>query len=96
MNAEIQDGLEASSRGAGWGWVFCLGAILLLYVLSTGPVVLMLNKRPPAASSPVWQVIVIVYAPVDWAYRKTTLQRPIEMYLRLWVPKVYKRKGNSK
>ena len=74
-----------------WGaiivWPF---VILILYVLSWGPVVRLGDK---GYISPNNKVIWKFYAPLDWASNNTPLQRPLGMYLHLWVPKYYDKNG---
>jgi hypothetical protein len=96
MNGEIQDGPETSSRGVGWGWVFWPGVLLLLYVLSTGPVWVVYDKwlfRHPG-SPLVWRFLGFVYLPVRWAYQVTPLHKPLGVYWHLWVPEWYDSKGD--
>jgi hypothetical protein len=94
MNGEIEDGPERSARGAVWVWLCWLGAILVLYVLSTGPVAMMAGKKPTGRGGPVWWAIGIVYQPVSWAAEKTPLGKPLGIYWHLWAPEWYDSEGN--
>jgi hypothetical protein len=96
MNGEIEDGPETSSRGAGWGWVLWPAVVLLLYVLSIGPVLMMDDKNLIPNGSPAGRVLQIVYSPLEWAHENTPLRKPLEMYVHLWVPSLFNRKGNPK
>jgi hypothetical protein len=93
MNGETQDGPERDSRGAVWVWLCWLGAIVLLYVLSTGPVIMMASKVV-IRQGPVIRVLIVVYWPVVWAYEETPLHRPIGIYWHLWAPDICDSKGN--
>ena len=86
MNGETQDGPETSSRGAGWGWVLWPGTVLLLYVLGSGPVMMMKEEKLIPYGDPGSRAAEIVYWPVDWAFWETPLRKPIGMYWRLWAP----------
>ena len=95
MNGELQDGQERASRDVVWEWLCWLGVILFLYVLSSGPVVLMACKRPTGRGGPAWRVIGIVFQPVRWAAEKTPLAKPLGVYWHLWAPEWYDRDGSS-
>lgn len=70
-------------------WPF---VILLLYVLSWGPVLMMWEKN---RTSPEVFFVLKFYSPVDWFYRETPLHTPLGMYLHLWVPAWYDKKGDT-
>ena len=94
MNGESKDGPERSSRGAGWVWLCWVGAILLLYVLSTGPVVLLYDKKLIQPGSPGLRAVQIVYWPLDWVCGETPLRKPLGMYWHFWAPQWFDRQGN--
>ena len=94
MNGENQDGAERSSRGVGWVWLCWLAVMVVLYVLSIGPVMMLTVNRNISNPHPVAQFCFIVYAPVEWAYAKTLLHKPIGLYYHLWVPDVIDSQGN--
>ena len=96
MNGEIEDGPETSSRGAGWGWVFWPGLVLVLYVLSFGPVLMLVDKQILRPDGPECRVIEIVYRPVMWAANETPLHKPLIMYLGLWAPSLFHNPGDWK
>jgi hypothetical protein len=54
--------------------------ILVLYFLSSGPVLMLMEKRRIAPS----HLFDIFFTPLDWAYTETPLRKPIGMYLHLW------------
>jgi hypothetical protein len=68
-------------------WPF---VILLLYVLSLGPVVGMQAKQRDWYFGPALSVF---YMPLEWTYEKTPLQKPLGMYLRLWAPEYFTKEG---
>src|SRR4051812_16238514 len=82
-----EEGIQSGGLG---GYVYWPGAILLLYVLSLGPVTKMHTqgvwKRPPAWLS-------TFYTPFNWAMQ-TPLSKPIGMYLHLWCPAWYDKNGD--
>jgi hypothetical protein len=94
MKDESQDAPERNSRGAVWVWLCWLGVIVLVYVLSIGPVMVLWDKKLIANGNSAAQVLKIVYGPVEWAYAKTLLHKPIGMYYHLWVPSVIDSQGN--
>jgi len=79
-----------------WVWLWWLGGILFLYVLSTGPVLMMVERGLIRSGQPGWRAAGIVYWPVSWAYQKTALHKPFGMYWHLWAPRLIDSKGNSK
>ena len=52
------------------------------------------GKRNISNGHPVAQVLRVVYGPVEWAYAKTLLHKPMGLYHHLWVPGVIDRQGN--
>jgi hypothetical protein len=70
-------------------WPF---AILLLYVLSAGPVA-MLNSRAVISDN---NFVEVFYCPVIWAYMDTPLHKPLGMYLHLWDPGRFDNDGDWK
>lgn len=76
------------SRGLGsyvlWGF-----AVVMVYVLSSGPVMLLTSKGVINNG-----VFTFVYRPLVDAYFKTRLHRPLGMYWHLWCPARYDSDGN--
>ena len=93
MNGETQDEPERSFRGL--VWLCWLAGILVLYVLSTGPVLKMVHERM-VRGSPGSRFPIIFLRPMDWIGDKPLLTRPIRVYWHLWVPEWYDSKGNPK
>lgn len=93
MSSETEQGPERSSPHGWWGGLYWPGVILLAYVLSTGPVVMMADKRVVTPGSPAGQFIGVLYLPVRFAL-KTPLRKPLGMYWHLWAPGSYDSKGN--
>lgn len=58
-------------------WPF---VILILYVLSVGPVEMMEDKGRISHNNPMLRI----YEPLAWAYMKTPFHKPLGMYLHLW------------
>ena len=67
--------------------------ILILYVLSVGPITMILFKRGIA---PKCEFMLTIYAPLGWAYKNTSLHKPLGMYLHLWAPHYYDKNGDNK
>ena len=65
--------------------------ILLLYVLSSGPVLLMREKGSVQANN---KLVSNFYCPLDWAHDYTSLHRPLGMYFHLWVPELCDENGD--
>jgi hypothetical protein len=71
---------EASGKNSGFS-VFLLAfvAVLLLYVLSIGPVVKFASKNGINRNT-----LVTFYRPVIWLHDHTFLKKPLEAYVELW------------
>ena len=95
VSIEAEDGPEPSSRGAGWGWVVWPAVVLVLYVLSTGPVLWMFNRKIVPRGGTV-RMAQIVYSPIEWANGAKALGKPLRMYWHFWAPEVFDSKGNVK
>lgn len=62
-----------------------LGMILAVYVLSVGPVVKVYDgKKAIPPNSKLDRFVDVFYAPLEWAYMRTPLHKPLGMYLHLW------------
>ena len=65
--------------------IFVWAAVLLVaYVLSIGPVVMMLDNGTIQRGGKIFNFVCRVYIPIIWAYDRTPLHRPLGMYLHLW------------
>ena len=53
--------------------------VLILYVLSAGPMVRLWEKGSVSDD-----LMSALYSPVNWAYSRTFLHKPIGLYLHLW------------
>jgi hypothetical protein len=78
-------------RGA-WTYVYWVGGILLLYVLSVGPGFRIMNK----VDRRTWNFLDGFHTPIEWAYAFTPLRKPLGMYFHLWVPEVFDKNGNPR
>jgi hypothetical protein len=72
-----------------WGF-----GIVVLYLLSMGPVDLMGAKG--MLGSTAYRILYYVYLPWEWAYLRTPLHKPLGMYMHLWTPEAYDRTGTLK
>jgi hypothetical protein len=86
MSDETQDVPERSPRGWGWGWVLWPPAVLLCYVLSTGPALMMIEKKLIREDTLGEAIVIVFYRPLEWATDCLGLGRPGRMYLHLWAP----------
>jgi hypothetical protein len=73
------------------GFIFWPFLVLLLYLLSTGPVIMMMDKGFITGDSKLLRC----YEPLDSAYRETLLHQPLGMYLHLW-SKRFDKNGDEK
>jgi hypothetical protein len=76
-----------------WGFVVWPLVILVLYVLSFGPVIKLLGSNPLKPS--VDDALKTVYYPLLLAYSQTLLHKPLGMYLHLWAPEFYDKNGDD-
>jgi hypothetical protein len=65
--------------------------ILILYVLSSGPVSMIMEKSASSRSN---QLARKFYAPLGWAYDNTPLHKPLGMYAHLWAPEFFDKNGD--
>jgi hypothetical protein len=70
-------------------WPFLVG---ILYVLSSGPVVMVARQRGINRVAP---SLIKFYEPIEWAYEKTPLRKPLGMYAHLWAPESFDKNGDS-
>ncbi len=75
-----------------WGFILWPLVILILYVLSFGPIMLMMDKGRISSNSKLEQKI---YKPWFWAYHNTPLHKPMGMYLHLWTPHLFDKDGRA-
>jgi hypothetical protein len=93
MNNDGGDAPETKSQGAGWGWLWWVSLLPVLYVLSTGPILMMIEKRLIVPGPPLDTVLRTIYMPVGWAYMNTPLRKPLGKDWHLWGPSYYSREG---
>jgi hypothetical protein len=67
--------------------------VLILYMLSIGPVAMMSKK---GSIWPKSQFVRNLYIPLGWAYNETPLHKPLGMYMHLWLPERYEKNGDLK
>jgi len=73
---------ENETKSPSHGFSIVIGfliALPLLYVLSVGPVALYVQK-----TSTDTQKLNEFYRPVVWLHDQTPLQKPLELYIKLW------------
>jgi hypothetical protein len=92
MDAQPETTTPIEKNSVNWrAFILWLFVILLLYVLSIGPV-MMLEQNAWIAEN---QFEKPIYRPVQWIYLKTPLHKPLGIYLHLWAPKWFDKKGNN-
>jgi hypothetical protein len=96
MNDHTQQDQKRNSRGVLAVCLCWLSAILVLYVLSSGPVEMMEAKGRIVGGSSTHTFLVNLYSPFRWAYSHTLLHKPLGMYLHMWSPRQFDSKGNRK
>jgi hypothetical protein len=74
-----------------WGFVVWPFAVLLMYVLSNGPMMMMMEKEHISVDH---RFVKMFYWPCGWAYFQTPLHKPLGMYMHLWVPNAFDKHGN--
>ena len=94
MNGEVEDTPETNSRGLAWVCLCWLAVVVVLYVLSVGPVMMITLKRNISNPHPTAQFFASFYKPLEWVYAKTLLHKPLGMYYHLWIPSVIDSHGN--
>jgi hypothetical protein len=70
-----------------WGFILWPLLVVMLYVLSSGPALLLNEKRI------LTDKVFVIYWPLEWAYFHTPLKMPFGMYWHLWRPELYRRNG---
>ena len=73
---------DRADKKAGVGTaVAVVAAVLVLYVLSVGPALVLYDHVPPSAQT----VIAYAYVPVFWLDLLFPAKQPIMWYVNLWV-----------
>ena len=90
MDEQIQpaEPTTEAKRSRGFaGYIVWGFAIVVVYKLSFGPVVLFWRKGilSPATEG----ALRIIYAPWEWVHWHTPLYRPLGMYMHLWCPDTF-------
>jgi hypothetical protein len=75
-----------------WGFFLWPFVILILYVLSGGPLAMMLERGHLSNNARFYEIYI---TPLAWAYETTPLHKPLGMYFRLWAPKSFDKNGNE-
>lgn len=69
---------------------------MLLYILSLGPVAMLVEKGFIPTGSRTSQLVGTIYQPIEWAASAIPLlNRPLGSYLHLWAPTLYDSKGHE-
>jgi hypothetical protein len=80
-------------RSINWGALILWPVvILILYVLSWGPVIMMIEKGHISSTN---EFLRMFYRPLGWAYAETPLHKPLGMYFHLWAPQYFDKKGDK-
>ena len=78
---------EKSSRSY-WGFVLWPVAVVVLYVLSSGPALWGYHKAV------IPRAVLYAYRPLHRVFAATSLEKPFGMYLHLWCPEAYNKDGS--
>ena len=80
------DGAAAQNENAKLAGRFLIAVVglMMLYVLSIGPVALVLGRTHSTPSDPGTRIANLVYAPLIWADRSTGFHHPLRAYVRFW------------
>jgi hypothetical protein len=65
------------------GGTFYMGWLMVVYVLTAGPIVA-LASQASAESKKFVRPVEKLYAPVGWLHGHTPLKHPLEAYAQLW------------
>ena len=73
---------EEDKKAGSIGFIITCAAVILpiLYVLSIGPAIVMIQKNPSLI-----EVYNFIYTPVSWLHQNTPLQTPLENYIKWWL-----------
>jgi hypothetical protein len=85
---------EQGKRRFDWrGVVLGLLLFVVLYGLSAGPFVMLVDKGRISNHN---EFLMAFYSPWDRVYRTRLLHKPMGLYLRWWAPRRYDENGNRK
>lgn len=97
MCAEIKSESRSHARG-NINWLGWFGVAVLIYFLSSGPVMWMVAKGYFGAGRPLGgatqEVVADLYYPITLAYHDTFLHKPLGLYFHLWAPALVDTHGN--
>ena len=68
--------------------------MVVLYVLGTGPVIMMEDRKMIPGGGVVEKALEILYYPIEWLAEETPLEKPFGLYWHFWAPTLYDLKGN--
>jgi hypothetical protein len=94
MTTQQELDVEQRSRGLIWVCLCWFAVGVVLYVLSVGPVAMLVEKKLIGPSTLTTEFLTTFYKPLEWAYNKTMLHKPLGLYYHLWIPSVIDSKGN--
>ncbi len=98
MSVELEEGTESRSWAAAT-WLIWVAGGLLVYALSSGPVLWLVARghiRPgyPLGGA-VNRLVLVIYQPLASTYHQTLLHKPIGLYYHLWAPSLVDSNGNT-
>jgi hypothetical protein len=74
-------------------WILWPALMVIVYLLSFGPVLMVLNKRENQGL-PDPRIVDLLYAPWIWTYTSTPFHKPLGIYMHFWDPKEFDKDGN--
>ncbi|MDB6121165.1 MAG: hypothetical protein JWQ71_158 [Pedosphaera sp.] len=85
MDKPTETESERKRSGGLAHWVSWSGVVLLLYVLSYGPVAGIVFRRGGAVTPRTARALIIIYTPVYWLSDQTPLKKPLQSYVGWWM-----------
>jgi hypothetical protein len=91
MDEQTETPTEAK-RLSFWSFIAWPAIVLVVYVLSVGPLVVMDEKG--LLKGKTGELLGRIYAPLMWIYEETPLHKPLKWYVNLWTGRFeHKRKA---
>jgi hypothetical protein len=92
---ELAETTAERKEGRGvWTYVYWVVGILLLYVLSGGPLAMWAVSRAGKPPMKLGVVTGFFYGPLYLAYERTPFHRPLGLYFHLWAPQLFDGNGD--
>jgi len=93
---KVEEAVVRTPKDLVWPSLCWFAGVIVLYVLSIGPVLRITENMNISNPHPAAQFFTHLYKPIEWAYANTFLHKPIGVYYHLWVPDTIDKDGNVK